>query len=134
MRVLPVLGESAAGLPGYPYAQYGGSAVALAVLAWFGYGALRRVPAEAAEAAEAAVAPRPALTRRDRRLAGGFLAGCVAAGAVHRCLRRYAYRGRIETPLDAVPTVCSGAGAGLAAGIVLYGAGMRLRSGAAARP
>ncbi|MCQ0022297.1 DUF4184 family protein [Streptomyces somaliensis DSM 40738] len=133
VRVLPVLGESAAGLPLYAYAQYGGSAAALAVMAWFGYGALRRVPAGEAEAARAAVATRPALTRRGRWLAGGLLAGCVAAGVVHRCLRWYAYRGRIETPLDIVPTACFGAGAGLAAGLVLYGAGMRLRSGAASR-
>lgn len=130
-RVLPVLGESVAGLPLYLYAQYGGSAAALAVLAWFGHGALRRVPADRAEAAGAL---RPVLTRRGRWLAVGLLAGCAAAGAAHRCLRWYAYGGRIETPLDILPTACFGAGAGLAVGLVLYGAGMRLRSGAAPRP
>ncbi|GGQ25465.1 DUF4184 family protein [Streptomyces roseolilacinus] len=131
VRVLPVLGEFVAGFPLYLYAQYGGSAVALAVLVWFGYGALRRVPAGQAEAAGAL---RPVPTRRGRWLAGGVLAGCLAAGVVHRCLRWYAYWGRIETPLDIIPTACFGAGAGLAVGIVLYGAGMRLRSGAALRP
>ncbi|MCP9959387.1 DUF4184 family protein [Streptomyces sudanensis] len=134
VRMLPVLGETAGGLPVYLYVQYGGSAVALAVLVWFGYGALRRVPAEEAGEAGEAGAARPALTRRDRWLAGGLLGGCVAAGVVHRCVRWYAYWGRIETPLDIVPTACFGAGAGLAAGLVVYGAGMRLRARAASRP
>ncbi|MCP9988462.1 hypothetical protein LUX01_19010 [Streptomyces sudanensis] len=58
----------------------------------------------------------------------------MAAGVVHRCVRWYAYWGRIETPLDIVPTACFGAGAGLAAGLVVYGAGMRLRARAASRP
>ncbi|GAA4923921.1 DUF4184 family protein [Streptomyces coeruleoprunus] len=125
-RVLPVLSEQFAGLPGYLYAQYGGSALALVVLAWFGYGALRRVPADAP-------GPVAGLTRRGRWLAGGLLAGCVAVGAAHRCLRWYAYWGRIDTPLDIIPTACFGAGAGLAVGLVLYGAGMRLRTGLTAR-
>lgn len=128
VRVLPVLGDLVAGFPLYLYAQYGGSALALAVLVWFGYGALRRVPADRAEAAGAADAVRPGLTRRGRWLAGGLLAGCVAVGVAHRCARFYAYWGRIETPLDIIPTACFGAGAGLAVGIFLYGAGMRLRS------
>ncbi|CAL9387826.1 DUF4184 family protein [Streptomyces sp. enrichment culture] len=132
-RVLPVLGESLAGFPVYTYVQYGSSAAALGVLAWFGYGALRRVPAERAEEAGEAGAVRPELTRRGRWLAGGLLAGCAAAGVAHRCARWYAYWGRIETPLDIIPTACFGAGAGLAVGIVLYGAGMRLRSRAATR-
>ncbi|MEU3819919.1 DUF4184 family protein [Streptomyces sp. NPDC030392] len=128
VRVLPVLGDLVAGFPLYLYAQYGGSALALAVLVWFGYGALRRVPADRAEAAGGVDAVRPGLTRRGRWLAGGLLAGCVAVGVAHRCARFYAYWGRIETPLDIIPTACFGAGAGLAVGIFLYGAGMRLRS------
>ncbi|WP_149179612.1 DUF4184 family protein [Streptomyces sp. TRM49041] len=129
-RVLPVLGEIVAGFPMYLYAQYGGSAAALVVIGWFAHGALRRVPAEAA----GAPGPRPGLTRRGRWLAGGLLLACVAAGVVHRCLRWYAYWGRIETPFDIIPTACFGAGAGLAVGVVLYGAGMRLRAGNATRP
>ncbi|MFE0082312.1 DUF4184 domain-containing protein, partial [[Kitasatospora] papulosa] len=40
-----------------------------------------------------------------------------------------------DTPLDIIPTACFGAGAGLAAGLVLYGAWMRLlRRGPAAPP
>ncbi|MEV5444276.1 DUF4184 family protein, partial [Streptomyces sp. NPDC052644] len=84
VRVLPVLGDLVAGFPLYLYAQYGGSALALAVLVWFGYGALRRVPADRAEAAGAVDAVRPGLTRRGRWLAGGLLAGCVAVGVAHR--------------------------------------------------
>ncbi|RST13436.1 DUF4184 domain-containing protein, partial [Streptomyces sp. WAC05374] len=34
-------------------------------------------------------------------------------------------------PLDIIPTACFGAGAGLAAGLLLYGAGMRLRTAGA---
>ncbi|ORT54453.1 DUF4184 family protein [Streptomyces sp. CB03238] len=124
-RVLPALGEVVAGFPMYMYAQYGGSAVALVVLVWFVGGALRRVPPEAAGEAPASV---PVLDRRGRWLAAGLLGACVAAGIVHRCVRWYAYWGRIDTPLDIVPTACFGAGAGLAAGLLLYGAGMRLRA------
>ncbi|KUH35986.1 MULTISPECIES: DUF4184 family protein [Streptomyces] len=123
-RVLPVLGEVVAGFPLYLYAQYGGSALALVVLVWFCRGALRRAPVPEAGAGM----PWPAPTRRGRWLAVGVLAGCAAVGLLHRCLRWYAYWGRIETPLDIVPTACFGAGAGLAAGLVLYGAGARLRA------
>ncbi|MFF8292191.1 DUF4184 family protein [Streptomyces sp. NPDC016309] len=123
-RVLPALGEVVAGFPLYLYAQYGGSAVALVVLVWFVAGALRRVPPEAAVRAPASV---PVLDRRGRLLAGVLLGACVTAGIVHRCARWYAYWGRIDTPLDIIPTACFGAGAGLAGGLLLYGAGMRLR-------
>ncbi|QGV81172.1 DUF4184 family protein [Streptomyces ficellus] len=124
-KLLPVLGDVVAGFPVYLYAQYGGSAVALVVLVWFVGGALRRVPPEAAGCAPASV---PVLDRRGRWLAAGLLGACVTVGIVHRCARWYAYWGRIETPLDIIPTACFGAGAGLAAGLLLYGAGMRLRS------
>ncbi|MEE1754971.1 DUF4184 family protein [Streptomyces sp. SP18CS02] len=121
-QVLPVLGEVVGGFPLYLHAQYGGSALALVALVWFTGSALRRVPA--GTPAPGAV---PVLGRRGRVLAAALLAGCLAAGAVHRCLRWYAYWGRIETPLDIIPTACFGAGAGLAVGLLLYGAGMRLR-------
>ncbi|MFJ8583207.1 DUF4184 family protein [Streptomyces sp. NPDC093595] len=125
-QAVPWLSEVVAGFPVYLYAQYGGSAVALVVLAWFAGSALRRQ--RAASAAPPVPAPVPVLGRRGRWLAAGLLGGCVAAGAVHRCLRWYAYWGRApETPLDIIPTVCFGAGAGLAAGLLLYGAAMRLR-------
>ncbi|MEU8530250.1 MULTISPECIES: DUF4184 family protein [Streptomyces] len=116
-RAIPVLGDVVAGFPVYTYLQYGGSAVALAVLAWFVGTGLRSVRPVASDV--------PALTRRGRWAAWSLLGACVAVGVVHRCVRWYAYWGGIETPLDIVPTACFGAGAGLAAGLVLYGAGAR---------
>ncbi|MFD7323548.1 DUF4184 family protein [Streptomyces sp. NPDC059875] len=126
-RLIPFLGEIVAGFPVYLYLQYGGSALALVLLVWFTVRALR--------AASGDPAPPPAvpvLGRRGRWLAGGLIGVCVLAGAVHRCVRWYAYWGRIETPLDIIPTACFGGGAGLAVGLVLYGAGMRLRGTAPA--
>ncbi|GAA2989146.1 DUF4184 family protein [Streptomyces fulvorobeus] len=121
-ELVPALNGTVAGLPGYQFAQYGSSAVALTVLAWFTVSALRR--------AGAAPAPRavPVLARRERWWAGALLTVCVLLGVIHRCARWYAYFGHISTPLDIVPTACFGAGAGLAAGLVLYGAWIRLRS------
>ncbi|MGW0466070.1 DUF4184 family protein [Streptomyces sp. NPDC003027] len=121
-RALPFLGEIVAGFPVYLYAQYGGSALALGLLVWFTVRGLRAAPGGAA------LPPGfPVLDRRVRWLAAGLIGGCVLAGIVHRCLRWYAYWGRIETPLDIIPTACFGAGAGLALGLVLYGAVVRLR-------
>ncbi|MFG2331285.1 DUF4184 family protein [Streptomyces sp. NPDC048604] len=117
-RAIPVLGDIVAGFPVYTYLQYGGSAVALAVLVWFTATGLRRAPR--------ATGGVPVLGRRDRWAAWALLGGCVTAGVVHRCMRWYAYWGGIDTPLDIIPTACFGAGAGLAAGLVLYGAAVRL--------
>ncbi|MBT2445186.1 DUF4184 family protein [Streptomyces sp. ISL-36] len=121
-RSVPFLGEIVAGFPVYLYLQYGGSALALGLLVWFTVRALRATSAAAAPPPEV-----PVLERRGRWLAGGLIGVCVLAGIVHRCLRWYAYWGRVETPLDIIPTACFGGGAGLAVGLVLYGAGMRLR-------
>ncbi|MCT4355121.1 DUF4184 family protein [Streptomyces sp. Je 1-79] len=121
-RAIPFLDAIVAGFPVYLYLQYGGSALALALLGWFTVRALR-----AAAGGATPPAGVPVLSRRGRWLAGGLIGACVLAGIVHRCLRWYAYWGRIETPLDIVPTACFGGGAGLAVGLVLYGAGMRLR-------
>lgn len=121
-RAIPFLAEVVAGFPVYLYLQYGGSALALVLLGWFTVRALR------ATAGDIAAPPAvPVLGRRERLLAGGLIGLCVLAGVVHRCLRWYAYWGRIDTPLDIVPTACFGAGAGLAVGLVPYGAVMRLR-------
>ncbi|MGW0313013.1 DUF4184 family protein [Streptomyces flavidovirens] len=121
MKVLPVLGEIVAGFPMYMYAQYGGSAVALVVIAWFTVSALRRRPDGPAPGSV------PLLDAPGRWAAWGLLALCVAAGAVHRCVRWYAAQTVPLTPLDFVPTACFGAGAGLAVGLVLYAVGVRLR-------
>lgn len=120
-ELLPVLSETAAGLPVYSYAQYGSSAVALIALVWFTVSALRRQPPVAAPASV------PVLERRERWLAGALLGVCVLLGVVQRCARLYMYYGRVDSPLDIIPTACFGAGAGLAVGLLLYGAGMRLR-------
>ncbi|MEU6983549.1 DUF4184 family protein [Streptomyces sp. NPDC046324] len=121
-RAIPFLDAVVAGFPVYLYLQYGGSALALALLVWFTVRALRGAAGGAARPDGV-----PLLSRRGRWLAGGLIGACVLAGIVHRCLRWYAYWGRIETPLDIIPTACFGGGAGLAIGLVLYGAGMRLR-------
>ncbi|MGP3921737.1 DUF4184 family protein [Streptomyces sp. 8N616] len=125
MRILPVLGEVVAGFPLYLYAQYGGSALALLVIAAFLVGAVRGLPADAP--APAAV---PGLTSRERLLAAGVLALGVLAGVVHRCVRSYAAITAIAEDaslLDYVPTVMFGAGAGLALSLPLYAAAVRMR-------
>ncbi|MFE1379694.1 DUF4184 family protein [Streptomyces sp. NPDC058740] len=123
-RLVPVLGEVVGGFPVYLYAQYGGSALALVLLGWFTVRALRAAPAGVEQPAGV-----PVLDRRGRLLAAGVIGACVLGGAVHRVLRWYAYWGRVDTPLDIIPTLCFGAGAGLGVGLVLYGAGARLRWG-----
>ncbi|MFZ4268441.1 DUF4184 family protein [Streptomyces arboris] len=117
---LLLLDRSVGGFPLYQFAQYGSSAVALAVLVWFVVTGLRRT-------ADAPVPEAlPALGRGERWGALGLLAGCVVLGVVHRCVRFYAHFGGIENPLDIIPTACFGAGAGLGAGLLLYGVWMRL--------
>ncbi|MFC9623516.1 DUF4184 family protein [Streptomyces sp. NPDC056930] len=128
VRLVPVLDRNVGGIPVFQLVQYGSSAVALAVLAWFTASGLRRTGARP-------VPPSvPVLGRRGRWSAGTLLSVCVVLGVVHRCARWYAYFGHIGTPLDIIPTACFGAGAGLAAGLVLYGAWMRLRRPRASVP
>ncbi|MFT9787965.1 DUF4184 family protein [Streptomyces rhizosphaericola] len=122
-ELLPFLNRSVGGFPLYQFAQYGSSALALVVLGWFVATGLRR--AVAAPVPEAL----PVLGRGERRGALALLAGCVVVGTVHRCVRWYAHFGRVESPLDIIPTACFGAGAGLAVGLLLYGVWMRLAHG-----
>ncbi|MBH0242254.1 DUF4184 family protein [Streptomyces bacillaris] len=119
-ELLPFLNRSVGGFPLYQFAQYGSSALALVVLGWFVATGLRRTVA--APVPEAL----PTLGRGERLGALALLAGCVVAGTVHRCVRWYAHFGRVESPLDIIPTACFGAGAGLAVGLLLYGVWMRL--------
>lgn len=121
-RLVPVLSENVGGFAVFQCVQYGSSAVALTVLAWFTASGLRRTGARP-------VPPSvPALDHRARWYAGALLSVCVLLGIVHRCARWYAYFGQIDTPLDIIPTACFGAGAGLAVGLVLYGTWIRLRA------
>lgn len=119
--LLPFLNGSVAGHPVFQIVQYGSSAVALTVLARFTYTGLRGIGPVPVPAAV------PVLTRSARGWAGALLVLCALLGTAHRCARWYAHFGHVDTPLDLVPTACFGAGAGLAAGLVLYGAWMRLR-------
>ncbi|WP_327436190.1 DUF4184 family protein [Streptomyces sp. NBC_01201] len=126
--LIPALNGSIGGHPVFQVVQYGSSAVALTVLAWFTYTGLRRVgPAPSPESV-------PVLTRGERGCAGTLLALCVLLGTAHRCARWYAHFGHVDTPLDIIPTACFGAGAGLAVGLVLYGTWMRLRRGPSGPP
>jgi hypothetical protein len=127
-RLVPVLSENVGGFPVFQCVQYGSSAVALTVLAWFTASGLRRTGARP-------VPPSvPPLDHRARWYAGALLSVCVLLGIVHRCARWYAYFGHIDTPLDIIPTACFGAGAGLAVGLVLYAAWIRLRERKQNRP
>ncbi|WNF26468.1 DUF4184 family protein [Streptomyces sp. C11-1] len=119
-ELVPVLSRSVGGLPVYQFVQYGSSALALVVLGWFLTTGLRRTAATPVPEA------LPVLGRGERWGAIGLLAGCVLLGTAHRCARWYAHFGRVENPLDIIPTACFGAGAGLAAGLLLYGVGVRL--------
>ncbi|MFB7914928.1 DUF4184 family protein [Streptomyces sp. NPDC056061] len=121
VRLVPGLDGEIAGYPVFQLVQYGSSAMALGVLARFTASGLRRTGPQPAPP------DVPVLSRRERRAAGTLLGVCVLLGLAHRCARRYAYFGRVDTPLDIIPTACFGAGAGLAVGLVLYGLWMRLR-------
>ncbi|GFH35201.1 DUF4184 family protein [Streptomyces pacificus] len=121
-RALPALAQSVAGFPLYTYMQYGSSILALVALGWFTRSVWERTPPNAGPA------PVPSIGRRGRWAAAVLLTLCVLAGTAHRCVRFSQHGGRVDTPLDIVPTVCFGAGAGLAVGLVLYGAAVRTRS------
>ncbi|MEU0101611.1 DUF4184 family protein [Streptomyces sp. NPDC006267] len=122
-ELVPVLDRSVGGFPVFQLVQYGSSALALVVIGWFAVTGLRRT------APGPAPAEVPVLGRRERQGALGLLILCVMLGVVHRCARWYAHFDRVESPLDIIPTACFGAGAGLAAGLLLYGGWMRLGHG-----
>ncbi|MET9608949.1 DUF4184 family protein [Streptomyces sp. NPDC006512] len=121
-NALPELGEPLAfGLPLYSYLQYGSSAAAACALLWFTVTGLRRLPDGPAPASV------PVLGRAEVLGALALVALCVAAGVTMRVVRFYTFFDRIRSPLDIIPTVCFGAGGGLAVGLLLYGALVRLR-------
>ncbi|WP_404960715.1 DUF4184 family protein [Streptomyces sp. 147326] len=121
-NALPELEEPLAfGLPLYSYLQYGTSAVAACALLWFTVTALRRLPASPAPASV------PVLGRAEIWGALALVVGCVAVGVTMRVIRFFTFFDRIRTPLDIIPTVCFGAGGGLAVALLLYGVLVRLR-------
>lgn len=109
------------GLPLYSFLQYGSSALAACALLWFTVTALRRLPVSAVPASV------PVLGRIEIWGAVLLFVVCVTAGVTLRVLRFFTFFDRIRTPLDIVPTVCFGAGGGLAVALLLYGALVRLR-------
>lgn len=127
-ELVPVLSRSVGGFPVFQFVQYGSSALALVVIGWFAVTGLRLTPATPAPEEV------PVLGRRERWGALGLLGLCVLLGAAHRCARWYTHFGRVESPLDIIPTACFGAGAGLAAGLLLYGVWMRLPRGRRGTP
>ncbi|MET7513420.1 DUF4184 family protein [Streptomyces sp. NPDC005480] len=130
MRVFPVLGEKIAGSPLYWYAQYGGSVVALVVIAVFVVSAVRRVPSSAAADARAAL---PQLSVSERWVAALLIGGCVAVAAGVRTVRWWTYWGAVAKPWEIIPTLCFGGGAGLVLGLVVYALLVRGRRGPASR-
>ncbi|RCH69698.1 DUF4184 family protein [Streptomyces sp. SDr-06] len=126
-RLVPALGHELAGFPLCWYAQYGGSALALAGIGWFTVTALRRAPA-------AATAAPPGLDPRRRRAVLVLLAGCGAVVALYRCLRWYAFYGDASV-LGLIPSACFGGGTGLALGLLVYAGAWRSgRLGRTAHP
>ncbi|WP_338485518.1 DUF4184 family protein [Streptomyces sp. SCSIO 75703] len=123
-RAIPALAGDVAGAPLYWWVQYGGSAVAAVVVGAFLVRALRRVPAAGAEGGPAGV---PDLSVRDRVGAGVLLGGCAVAGAVWRADRWWEVWGAVAAPWELVPSLCFGAGAGLAPALLLYAGAVRAR-------
>ncbi|MET9699705.1 DUF4184 family protein [Streptomyces sp. NPDC006529] len=122
MRALPALGRPLAwGLPLYTWLQYGSSAVAAVALGWFTVSALRRLPHSPAPDSV------PVPGRVDRWGAVLLAVVCGGAGVGMRVARFFTYHDRIRSPLDIIPTVCFGAGGGLAVALLLYGVLVRLR-------
>ncbi|MFD7879003.1 DUF4184 family protein [Streptomyces sp. NPDC059766] len=154
-RLVPVLGREAAGRPVYWYAQYGSSAVAAVVIAAFVLFALCRTPTRPVAARSTAARPTvagpaaarpaegstgsageraedgfsgvPVLSARDRWWAASLIGGCVLAGAVQRVSRGWVSWDTALSPLELIPTLCFGVGAGLVAGLLLYAVGVRVR-------
>ncbi|KJY21327.1 MULTISPECIES: DUF4184 family protein [Streptomyces] len=121
-NAMPWLGEPIAfGFPPYTFLQYGTSAVAACALLWFTATALRRLPASAAPAEV------PVLGRAEYWGWLALIAACVTTGVTVRVIRFFTFFDRIRTPLDIIPTICFGAGGGLAVGLLLYGLLVRLR-------
>ncbi|GAA2430568.1 DUF4184 family protein [Streptomyces macrosporus] len=117
VRWITALDERVLGVPLYHQLQYGGSVLALVVIAVFLARAWRGLPdAPVPEG----VPGLPPLSRRGRRGAVALLVGTAVVGAAHRCARRAAATPE-AIPWDGyVPTAMFGAGAGLALALAVY--------------
>ncbi|WP_377272503.1 DUF4184 family protein [Peterkaempfera sp. SMS 1(5)a] len=122
VRLLPVLNETVAGQPLHHWLQYGGSAVALVWLAGWAVATTRRATASKGIDGSGAGRRRLRLSARARSGALALTAAAAAVGAVHRTARWADLHGPAASPADLVPTVCFGAGTGLAVGLALYAA------------
>ncbi|MEU1499897.1 DUF4184 family protein [Streptomyces sp. NPDC005732] len=127
VRLLPALSRDIGGTPLFTYAQYGSSAAAAVVITVFVVVALRRTP-------PAEPVGVPPLSRADRWLAAAVIGGFAVLAAGQRAARWWAHRGSAGNPWELVPTLCFGAGAGLALGLALYAVGVRVWRPAPVRP
>ncbi|WP_055588868.1 DUF4184 family protein [Peterkaempfera griseoplana] len=119
VRLLPVLNRTVAGQPLHHWLQYGGSALALLWLAGWAVATTRRAADAVAPGAERRRLRLPVRTRTGVLV---LAAAAAAVGAVHRTHRWTDLHGPAASPADLVPTVCFGAGTGLAVGLALYAA------------
>ncbi|MFF3486168.1 DUF4184 family protein [Streptomyces sp. NPDC002701] len=140
-RLFPVLERDFAGSPLYWYLQYGGSAIAAVVIATFLVVALRlRRRQDTEHQGAPGGAPMgvpvgvPVLSGRDRWLAAVLIGGCAVSAAVQRATRWWDHWGSRAEPWELIPTVCFGAGAGLAVGFAVYAVAVRVWRPAPVRP
>ncbi|WP_424214315.1 DUF4184 family protein [Streptomyces sp. BI20] len=135
--LVPVLNRTVAGLPAHSWVQYGSSALAALILLGSIAHALRHSPAPRTTPDTdpgTRPAPLPVLRGPDRLLIAGWLLLAVAIGVAFRVRRFYSFFDRADTPLDLIPTVCFGAGAGLAPALLLYALWAHLRRTAPRTP
>ncbi|WP_306322258.1 MULTISPECIES: DUF4184 family protein [unclassified Streptomyces] len=113
-RLFPVLAEPFAGSPLYWYVQYAGSAAALVVLVVFAWWSVRGA---------AAGAGGPGASAGERWLAWGLILACACVAGAVRAERWLSYvdgAGLTWHPWEILPSLCFGAGTGLALGLLLY--------------
>ncbi|KRV49219.1 hypothetical protein AQ490_03160 [Wenjunlia vitaminophila] len=118
VRAFPTLERTAVGHPLHRWAQYGGSALALGLIAWCGARAVRRL------------SQTPVPERVPRLSPGGSALACT--GVLVLAVAAAGYRCVTVPPTGVfawVSTVLFGAGAGLTAGLVLFALTVRLRRG-----
>ncbi|WP_438488543.1 DUF4184 family protein [Streptomyces sp. S186] len=129
-RLLPVLDTVVAGRPLAMYLQYSTSALGLAMVGAFLWAALRARPAAGTGGAGPAL---PELPPRLRLSLTAVVALGTLLGGGYRTLRAYAVHGAAVGWFDYLPDLLFGAGAGLAPGLLVCAAALRLRGRRARR-